>query len=459
MDRRISSQSDYTDYSFFYDQVAGYAAYFYDSHGNFIDPTQMIIGRDHFTKDSHELRLASPAGNRFRVLGGLFYERQTHYILQDYFISNQFTTPYSVTKWPGTLWLTDEMRIDRDYAAFGEASYDLTDKLTLTAGLRVYKSDNSLQGFYGFNANYSSHTGESQCFAPAIVDNGPCTNLNKRQTFTGETHKVNLTYKFDSEKLVYFTYSTGFRPGGVNRNGNLPPYGADKLDNFEFGWKTTWLDGSLRWNGAVYYERWRNFQFSYLGPNSLTVVANAGTGNIYGVESDFAWRITPNFTVTGGAAYNHAELADNFCNGLEVPCVTLALISAPAGQTLPVTPKFKGNLTARYEFDIGASLRAHLQGALVGQTSTWSDLLTADRTVLGRQKGYATLDLSAGVQGEKWSLEISLLNATDERAQLYRYTECTIAICGGGLNGLNQGTVYVVPNRPRTIAVKFGQKF
>jgi iron complex outermembrane receptor protein len=454
MDRRIASQSDYTDYSFFYDQLAGYAAYFYDSHGNFINPIQTVIGRDHFTKDNHELRFASPQGERFRILAGLFYQRQTHYILQNYFVGPTLAT--SVDNWPGTFWLTDQMRIDRDYAAFGEASFDITDKLTLTGGLRVFKSDNTLQGFYGFNAPNYSHTGESQCFAPTTVDNGPCTNLNKEVKYNGETHKVNLTYHIDSEKLIYATYSTGFRPGGVNRNGNLPPYRPDFLSNYELGWKTTWLDGAMRWNGAVYYERWRDFQFSYLGPNSLTVVNNAGNANIYGIESDITWRVSSGLTLTGAASYNDAKLAQDFCSGV-VPC-TGGAITAPAGQQLPVTPRFKANGTARYEFD-AAGMRAHVQGAVVYQSSSWSDLLTLDRNVLGVQKAYATADFTAGVTKDSWSLEFSLLNAFDTRNQLYRYAECTIKVCGGGPNQTDQGTVYTVPSRPRTFAVRFGQKF
>ena len=78
---------------------------------------------------------------------------------------------------PGTLWLTQQNRIDKDYAAFGEASFDILSNLTLTGGLRAYKYDNSLIGFFGFgrnpgsgftdgpfNAVGSSKTGVIQCF-------------------------------------------------------------------------------------------------------------------------------------------------------------------------------------------------------------------------------------------------------------------------------------------------------
>ncbi len=55
--------------------------------------------------------------------------------------------------------------------------------------------------------------------------------------------------------MIYATWSQGFRPGGINRVGSLPPYKADYLDNYEFGWKTEWLDHHLLWNGAVFQRK------------------------------------------------------------------------------------------------------------------------------------------------------------------------------------------------------------
>ncbi len=116
-----------------------------------------------------------------------------------------------------------------------------------------------------------------------------------------------------------------------------------------------------------------------------------------------------------------------------------------------MTPKFKTNATARYEWNM-MGLSAHLQGSLVYQSSSWSDLLKADRDTLGRQPAYTTVDFSGGIVKDNWSVELTLLNAFDTRAQLYRYTECTISVCGAG-------TTYIVPNKPRTISLRVGTKF
>ncbi len=86
------------------------------------------------------------------MIAGLFYQRQTNLIHQDYKIDN-LDPLLSVNGLPGTLWLTQQHRVDKDYAAFGEASFDVTPQITLTAGGRWYKFDNSLIGFFGFGRN------------------------------------------------------------------------------------------------------------------------------------------------------------------------------------------------------------------------------------------------------------------------------------------------------------------
>ena len=87
---------------------------------------------DRFEKGSNELRLASPSTDRFRFIVGLFQERQTHWIIQDYQIQG-FGPQLSVTGWPNTIWLTDQKRIDRDEAAFGEATFDITSHISSLA--------------------------------------------------------------------------------------------------------------------------------------------------------------------------------------------------------------------------------------------------------------------------------------------------------------------------------------
>jgi len=167
MDRKENTHSDYTDYSYFYDTLFGSGAYITDATGKVIDPTQRITGNDHFTKQSHEIRLSSPQDWRVRFLVGAFQQRQTHLIEQNYQITG-IDPGISVPGRKDTLWLTEQFRVDRDAAVFGEVYADLTKTLTLTLGARAFKADNSLYGFYGFGKGYSSKTGEAACLPKRV---------------------------------------------------------------------------------------------------------------------------------------------------------------------------------------------------------------------------------------------------------------------------------------------------
>lgn len=452
MKRNVDTQSDYSDYAYFYDTLFGYGAYISDDAGVLINPSQYIQGKDRYTKESHEFRLSTPADGRLRAVGGLFYQRQTHNIEQRYKIDN-LAAAIEVPGWSDTLWLTKQLREDMDSAVFGELTYDFTEKLTGTAGVRFFKSENSLKGFFGFGAGFSSGTGEGACFGPAIVEGGPCTNLDKTTEETGHTYKVNLTYQIDEDRMIYGIVSTGFRPGGINRRGTLAPYDSDFLTNYEMGWKTTWLDNRLRWNGAVFHESWKDFQFSFLGANGLTEIKNAAQAKMTGVESDINWVVSDGLTIFGSAAYVDAKLDGNYCGTVDAtgaPITNCATPQAPDGTQLPITPKLKGNLSARYEWDVG-DVRAHVQGSAVYQGRTWSDLRVDERAIIGALPAYTTVDFTAGVKGESWSIEGFLKNAFDERGNVTRFAQCATSVCGA--------QTYIVPIRPRLFGIRFGQKF
>jgi iron complex outermembrane receptor protein len=473
MKRKINSESDYVDYAYFYDALYEAGGSFYDNDDNLVNPNQYIIGIDRFTKQSHELRIASPADKPLRFIGGVFYQRQSHNIEQNYIVDD---IADSITV-PGTdsnIWLTKQLRIDRDYAAFGEVSYDLTEKLTLSGGIRVYKYKNSLEGFFGYSDGFSSRTGVAACFTdsegellPPTIKGSPCTNLDKTTSDTDFIHKLNATYKLTDDALVYATWSRGFRPGGVNRRGTLPPYGADELDNYELGWKTTWAGGAFRWNGAVYYEKWSNIQLSFLGANGLTEVRNAGDARIWGIESDIFIRASEGLTFNAGFSYNDAQSTTDFCLianpqfdcTLEGPDEEENALLAPSGTRLPVSAKFKGNAFARYEFPV-ADLTAHLQGGLVYEGKRTSDLRLYERSIVGSLPSYTTVDVSAGVTNGSWTVELYARNLFDSRGQVTRTIQCGESVCGDpdGVTDIG-GKFYTVVTTPRTIGLKVGTKF
>ena len=489
LDRKTYQINDYTDYAEAYDALyassGGLAGYFYfeDSAGNDIDPRQYIIGTDHFRKTSQELRIASPQDERFRVVAGLFYQRQSNEIHQDYKVDG-LAAALSVNGLPGTLWLTEQKRVDKDYAAFGEASFDILPNLTLTGGGRYYKFDNSLIGFFGFGRNPagppfngagSSRTGVAGCYTttgailrdnpggtllPAAVPGGPCTNLAdfvggglipKRTKDNGFTHKLNMTWKPTEDLMTYATWSRGFRPGGINRRATVAPYAADFLTNYELGIKSTLADGRVRLNAAIYQQRWKSFQFSFLGANSFTEIHNGPNARIRGIEADINVRATEGLTITAAASYTNAKTRNNLC-AIDDPTFTCTgagnSISAPAGTRLPVTPKFNGNATMRYAFPVGSG-EMHLQSVIAHRGSASADIRVAQATELGRIRGSTTVDFAVGYDFGKFSLEAFLENAFDERAELARSSNC----------GQCNGRVQILVNQPRTIGLRAGTKF
>lgn len=472
--------SDYSDYSFWYDTLSPSGSYNrLDDGGNLINPSQYIKGTDGYTKTSHELRVASPQENRLRFVGGLFWQTQDHDIHQDYRIDG-LADADAVPGWPDTLWLTEQHRKDHDEAVFGELSFDITDRLTALAGFRSFRVDNTLKGFHGF-ASYIDDDPDDDtdafCADPAVpYKDAPCVNIDKGVKEHDTIGKFNLTYDLSDTKLIYATWSEGYRPGGNNRRGSLPPYSSDYLTNYELGWKTSWMDNRLTFNGAVFRQEWEDFQYSILGANGLTEVKNANQAQIDGLEMELNWAASYNLQISGGAAFYDAKLTDNYC-GAVLPstgdiitdCPAGSVIEgiefpdgpeAPDGTRLPVTPKFKGNLTARYVFTFGG-MDAYVQGAVVHVGQRTSDLRLVERDILGELPAYTTADFSAGISRDNWSVDLFLSNAFDERAQISRFTQCGETVCGasGVVPDYPDGQIYTVTNQPRMFGVRFSQKF
>ncbi|MFI4869713.1 MAG: TonB-dependent receptor [Steroidobacterales bacterium] len=459
LNRTVQTQSDYSQY--YYDLDVAYQAtpqyygdHYRDDAGNLIAPAVDVLSSYRYEKVSHELRVSSPQDWRLRFVAGLFLQHQLD-DTRDEFRINDLAASLSVTGYPGLEYLNAMSRVDRDRAAFGELSYDLTRKLTLTAGLREFSYDNTVYGFFGYPST------EVLCEPGSLGNAGPgrpCIDVNQRATKSGSTYKFNLTYHVDADRMLYTTWSTGFRPGGINRTRDILPYGPDYLVNYEAGWKTEWLGHRLRYNGALFYEGWKNPQFTICGPNCVYEVINAGGARIRGIENELQWSLARGLTLSAAVTWLDAKLTANACvygnagslckNSAGVADPTV-LPAATAGDPLPAS-KFKGNLIARYAFKIG-DLRAHAQAAAVAQSSLPTGLPSVGGGLqAGNAPGYASLDLSGGLGHDGWDSELYLKNALDSRAELNRALICGLPSCS---------QLYVMPIPPRTIGMTFRQKF
>ncbi|HUN75783.1 MAG TPA: TonB-dependent receptor [Steroidobacteraceae bacterium] len=491
---------EYSDYSEFYDRSYGSGACWIGnppkasgaptlcSGADPVMPQEYVIGGGYYEKWSNEFRVSTPVDEPVKATAGFFIDRQLHDIWQNYTMPGYdpvsifggngggaspnccgFADYFSIPNFGNTIWLTDEQRVDRDRAVFVQATWDITPQWSLTGGFRYYEYDNSLLGFFGFSSNYFGNG----CFAPPITKYSPCTDLDSSVSASGTVPKATLTYKPTSDVMIYATYSKGFRPGGVNRVGGLanPTYAADYLKNYELGWKTQWFH-SLRWNGAVFWENWDNFQFSFLVPPSITAIANGGNARIKGLENELQWAATDQLMLSANATFLNAQLTQNYCGAIGVTnCASAEQYyavdfpgatkdpggeymwvgpQAPAGTNLPDVPKFKGNLVARYTLEPIHDWAPFGQAAFVYQTQTSPTLIVPQARVIGMQPAYGLLDLSAGAQLNKFSVQLYVSNATDRRAEISRFTESNPQV---------DNQVYIAPAQPRTIGITLAQRF
>jgi iron complex outermembrane recepter protein len=378
-------------------------------------------------------------------------------------------------------------------AAYASVDFELVPRaLTLTAGTRYFSTNTTEVG---------SVVGSFGC---GLINNpdppvpNPClnhfdfTNLNALgldRTYSGFKSRANVSWKVNEDALLYYTWSQGFRSGGFNRGSGPPGYSPlfpgkifswqaqansnggwraplafapDGLTNNEVGWKTTWLDRRLQWNGTLYQENWKHAQIGAFDAELLGgAVINGGNYRVRGVETSVVSRIASGLTLEVGAAWNQSELVKEasffWADGKPIDFSSLHTLngqklSNPAGtlgSPLAGAPAFQGNLRARYEIAFGG-YNAFVQFGAVHQSHS---LATTDRLGLDLQGNFVAYDLppftaydgSLGIGKDAWLVQLYGENLTDMRAELYANYS------------LNYKAITV--NRRRTMGLRFSYKF
>lgn len=452
---------DYTDYSYFYDVFASYGTqYIHSTTGAPIDIAQQIRIHERYHKNSQELRFSSPVSDRFRVSGGLFYEHQAFDHSFDQLVVGDIAPALTVPGDPHSVWETREQGRYVDEAIFTNLSYDILPNLTIDGGARGYRYDNAVKEFAGVSAGYSFAypAGVGNCITSTPFDGAPCLDFNKSVSQTSAIYKGTITYKIDPDRLVYFTTSDGYRPGGINLSQSVAPYLAETLLNYELGWKTSWFDHRLRWNGDIFYDPWNDFQFAFQGANAVYITANAGSAVSQGIETNLDWQVASGFTLSAAVSLIDAHLTKNYCGTLLAngqPETNCPAPQAKSGTQLPVSPRVKGNVVGRYAFKVG-SLDAYVQSSTIYTGSSWNYLQTDVngldlRSMLGQNPSFVQEDLGAGLRWGNSHLDLFVKNAFDANGQLTRFAKCPVAFCSGA--------VYSVPIRPLNVGIRFGQNF
>jgi iron complex outermembrane receptor protein len=359
---------------------------------------------------------------------------------------------------PGVSFGQDITRGYKQYAAFGSIDFDITDNLTITAGTRYYYYDNFQKG-----SVYSSFNGG--CYQVAVCTTGSNLDaLGLKSTYKGFRSKGTITWKPQQGTMLYFTYSEGFRPGAFNRGPSarvrdpiaphapqlLVPaaYSPDNLINWETGLKTELFDGKMTFNLSGYYMEWKNIQIGFFNPaagfGNTAFATNGPTYHIKGLEAQLFARPMEGLTINGSATYNESKQANAPCFIANNPgvssfgqCITQVFVGGQVkpvqspfgnvGSITPFSPKFQGNIRARYEWSgkggmdwfIGAGV--NYISTQYNQPSTYPDgnvpgngnglspngIIVPATTVLRyKMPGYALTDAQIGFTRDNWTVTI-----------------------------------------------------
>jgi len=388
----------------------------------------------------------------------------------------------------------DNLREESQTAIFGEVNFQLSDELNIAVGARKYDLDYTYQGYgawrYGNRPLLVGDDDPTNDVRPNVTggrDYG--TNFTGLNPLNSEDTmmKFTLSYTPSDDSLFYATFSEGYRPGGFNRAAakegaytagannynNLDPLGnptatsvncgekaaidshadgfpgyclpyvfrSDTMENTEFGWKTTMLDGRLRFNGSIYMIDWKDIQVSQFDSQHisiLTVVDNGGDAEIKGMEGDIVYAMTDNFTLYAAGSFNDTELTR--------VAPQFAMVVQDEGRELPLTPETQFSLRGRYEWEISSG-DAYAQMGLKHASKALNSIVDTNEEPNSYQKSYTIVDVATGIRNVKdnWGMELYVQNLGDERAQLH----------------INRQDFFerVTVNRPRTVGLRISYDF
>ena len=525
---RATQVADYAGYSniglfvpyYECDRGVYYTAAYNGNIGNTCyTPNKSYQVRNKTKRFTQEFRVITPVENRLRGTFGLFYDDNKLFDNTDWsylqqaagFINPRRPSPavnaYDTSVRPvGVGFFNDVQRRDKQFAAYGEASFDIVpEKLTLTGGLRYYDEKASINGSsstsFGGNAaeggrsprgvyNALNGTYSAAAVLPTIYEvSANLNNLYKDSSpakYNGVLYKANLTYKFGEGSLVYGTFSDGFRPGGFNRQPctigsstcptaadftRLGSYVPDKVQNYELGGKFSLLDRKLQFNIAAYMIDWKNIQITVFDQNisNQTFTTNLLDARIKGVEGDITWRASQEITLNSAFSFNDSEMRKYRKD---------TKVLRPLGGPLALSPKFQFNARLNWEKELDSGLRPfanvgfHYVGKSISdvidnvdiryQSSnptlayaaaipvTYNGVTVKPGDVIapiaGAQKlgSYAMFNGSFGFSKDAWRIEIFGENLSDERPELYK-------------SG-NDGELRTTTSRPRTVGLRFSHK-
>lgn len=442
-DLAVNDYSDYVEYASFGNWIQQHACedYYWNGFTVCNNPSIFFDHESNYTQVAHEVRLTSKedAGSRLNWLVGAYRERSggngyLFWRMPGINFENGPAADYigtaGVEPLPQEWWSCPGWKYHNYISAlFGDVSWDFTERLTVSAGMRTFRWEEG--NSWGYDCGYPWESKGD------FGRDDPAPDSRER------TYKFNVRYDVSENWLVYFGYGEGVRPGFRNPNvthDEVPTFvETDHTKSYEAGWKSTLADGRVVMNGAVYLIDWDNFQTTLY--DLLTVPyefrRNVEGSNIRGVEVDLIARLSHNWTINGGLAYNTAELEGDFATIARDP----RFVYAEDGRRLAHVPEWSWTLGTRYERSIGGGRQLYGQVNWSFTDERWNLLARQSEQTPVIMDAYSLLDLRVGMEfGNAWGAELFVANATDERAEIFQ----------------NSGYYdpRITTNRPRTIGFR-----
>lgn len=345
---------------------------------------------------SHEVRLTSSFEGAWQWMLGLYYEDRTNER------EGHVTTTNAAGQFDGngnTLFARDNVGDREQKAVFGEVSYEFAPGWTFTTGLRWFEVERD----------------EKQ---QTVINNFGPTGVLVPSHFKEDdiVSRFKISWDMSEDVFLYALAAEGFRVGGPNQpvgfNNSAPDFDADSLWNYEFGWKTSLLDGAMNLNGAVYYVDWSEVQFATSDPTgAFSLIGNAGDAEVLGFELELQALLAEHWEVSAGIGYSDAEFTGN------QPVQGLLLNQTRDGDRLVGVPEWSTTLFVQYTNALNDSMDLVINGDWAYR----SDTTTGIRPEAGNFRvldSYHQVNLRAGVEMENWKVMLEVANLFNEQAEV-----------------------------------------
>ncbi len=335
-------------------------------YASVINPgTTILYGANFYTDESdtftQELRLTSTGSGPLQWVAGLYYMTEETHRIESIGVGVDVALPGgailgAVPYLPGS---DDQLNETTSKAIFGQASYDITDKLSVTLGARYTSEKKELD-----------RTGTADLLG--IVGS---FDFETSEDWSEMTSKISVEYQQTEDIFWYATYSEGFKSGGyqglaATEIAASTAFNPEFAELLEAGMKSEWMDNKVRLNASIFSTDYQDLQIlQLLVPNALAaqgvttgvlVTQNAADATVEGLELEFTAFPMENLTIQGSATWLDTEF-DNF----SVPAGYTAPgggITDRSGNELRNAPDFAYNLLVRYDWPLasGASLAAQV---------------------------------------------------------------------------------------------------